>query len=73
MADVILRNLHLLDPRNAEVRSGLEVLVRDGRIAEVARRTLRADDAPVLDLGRRTVMPGLTATSTSWRATFGSG
>jgi imidazolonepropionase-like amidohydrolase len=58
MADLILRNLHLLDPRHAEVRGGLEVLVRDGRIAEVAQRVSRTD-ARVLDLGGRTLMPGL--------------
>src|SRR5688572_26367 len=58
MADIILRNFRLLDPRQDEIRDGLEVLVQGGRIAEVAQRVSRTD-AEVLDIGGRVLMPGL--------------
>jgi len=59
MPDLLLRNLSLLDTEAGELRTGHEILVRDKRIAAVERGSIAAGDAQVIDLGGRTVMPGL--------------
>ena len=57
--DVILRADHLLDVRAGEVRGASELRVRAGRIVEVGPHVSRPDGAEVIDLGNRTLMPGL--------------
>lgn len=59
MPDLLLRNLSVLDTEAGELRTGHEILVRDKRIAAVERGSIAAGDAEVIDLGGRTVMPGL--------------
>lgn len=55
-----LRNARLLDGTGAAAREGVSVLVEAGRIAAVASSGDAApEDAHVLDLGGRTLMPGL--------------
>lgn len=54
----MLRNCNLLDVREGALRTGVEVKVADGRIAAIGP-SLDADGAEVLDLGGRTLMPGL--------------
>ena len=49
----------VLDPRAGEIRDGIEVLVEDGRIAEVSDRPIKSAAATRIDLGGRTLMPGL--------------
>lgn len=56
---LLLRNLALLDPEQGTLTSRCEVLVRGGEIVEVRRDTIAAGDAEVIDLGGRTLMPGL--------------
>lgn len=56
---VLLRNLALLDPVAGALTSGYEVLVSGCEIVEVSRGTISATDADVIDLGGRTLMPGL--------------
>ncbi|MFX4470349.1 amidohydrolase family protein, partial [Acinetobacter baumannii] len=41
------------------IRDGIEVLVEDGRIAEVSDRPIASTSATRIDLGGRTLMPGL--------------
>ncbi|UFN49274.1 amidohydrolase family protein [Roseomonas sp. OT10] len=59
MPDLLLTNFALLDVAAGELRSGHQVLVRGNRIAAVERGAIDAPGAQVLDLGGRTLMPGL--------------
>jgi imidazolonepropionase-like amidohydrolase len=59
MTQTLFRNFELLDPDHDEVRGGYELLVEDGLIKEVSSRPVRADNAAIVDCGRRTLMPGL--------------
>ena len=59
MSLVIFRNGKLFDGVWAETRDGLEVLVENERIKEVSDRPISATTARVVDLGGRTLMPGL--------------
>lgn len=52
-------NGKVLDPEAGALREGLGVLVKDGRIAEVGSGIAAPSDARVMDLGGRTLMPGL--------------
>ncbi|MFM9851098.1 MAG: amidohydrolase family protein [Hyphomicrobiaceae bacterium] len=59
MTQILFRNFELLDPDHDEVRDGYELLVEGGLIKEVSSKPIRADNATVVDCGRRTLMPGL--------------
>ncbi|MBN9525372.1 MAG: amidohydrolase family protein [Alphaproteobacteria bacterium] len=59
MASFLFHGGRVLDPRAGEIRDGIEVLVEDGRIAEVSDRPIAAAAATRIDLGGRTLMPGL--------------
>ena len=59
MTETLFRNLALLDTRDGKLESGHEVLVHYNRIAEVSLGHIHAPGARVVDLGGRTVMPGL--------------
>jgi len=59
MAQFLLKNLELLDPEQDELRGAHELLVEGDTIKEVSARPIRADNATVIDCGRRTLMPGL--------------
>src|SRR5580658_4578549 len=48
-----------LDPRLDELRDGMEVLVEDTVIKEVSDRPISAPNAQRIDIGNRTLMPGL--------------
>ena len=56
---ILFTNLALLDVADGVLRSGRQVLVRDGVIAEVAEGAIQANGARIIDLGGRTLMPGL--------------
>jgi imidazolonepropionase-like amidohydrolase len=60
MAQLLFRNLDLLDPsQHDEKRGGYEILVEDDRIKEVSDKPIKAAGATAVDCGKRTVMPGL--------------
>lgn len=59
MADFIFRGGDILDPKMGGIRRNCEILVRDGLITEVAEGRLSSPGASVVDLGGRTLMPGL--------------
>lgn len=59
MTQILFRNFELLDPDHDEVRGGYELLVEGAVIKEVSSKPIRADNATVIDCGRRTLMPGL--------------
>jgi imidazolonepropionase-like amidohydrolase len=49
----------LLDPRRDELVDGIELLIEDGFVKEVADRPLKSASATRIDLRGRTLMPGL--------------
>jgi imidazolonepropionase-like amidohydrolase len=59
MAVTVLRNASVLDPEQGTLGEGRSVVVEDGRIADVGAGLTVPDDAVVLDVAGRTVMPGL--------------
>ncbi|MDJ0847345.1 MAG: amidohydrolase family protein [Myxococcota bacterium] len=59
MAQVLFSNARLLDVERGLTLPGHSVLVEDDRIVEVSEGTIRAPEARKLDLGGRTLMPGL--------------
>ncbi len=59
MVDTLFKNMGLLDSVEGVLRSGVQVLVRDKIIAEVSEGAIDAGKARVIDLGGRTLMPGL--------------
>ena len=56
---VVLRAAHLLDVRDGRLVTPGEVLVRGDAIAEVGEHVSRPAGAQVIELGDRTLMPGL--------------
>jgi imidazolonepropionase-like amidohydrolase len=56
---LLFQNCRLLDPEAGELRDGTSVLVEGERIREVADRPIRSQHAQVVDVGGRTLMPGL--------------
>jgi imidazolonepropionase-like amidohydrolase len=58
MADFVLRNARVLDVRAGELRPGA-VRVEDDRIVEVSEGEIRHGGVREIDLGGRTLMPGL--------------
>ncbi len=59
MTATLFHNGRLLDPRRDELLEGMQVLVEDGLIKEVADRPITSSTATRIDLGGRTLMPGL--------------
>lgn len=56
---VIFKNAAVFDGRSHALRPGCDVLVEGARIREVSDRRIVASDATVVDVGGRTLMPGL--------------
>ena len=59
MPDLLLKNLALLDAASGTLRSGHQVLVRGETIAAVEAGRIDAPGAREIDLGGRTLMPGM--------------
>jgi imidazolonepropionase-like amidohydrolase len=55
----LFTNARVFDGRSADCPEGMSVRVADGRIQEVSAQRLAAGGARVVDLGGRTLMPGL--------------
>ncbi|MFC0267654.1 metal-dependent hydrolase family protein [Kushneria aurantia] len=56
---LLLRNARLVDGKRSQPVDGIEVLIEGERIARVAFEPIAAENARVIDLGGRTLMPGL--------------
>ena len=59
MAQLLIADAALLDPRAGELRPGCFLLAEDDRIVEVSEREIRAPDARRVEARGRTLMPGL--------------
>jgi imidazolonepropionase-like amidohydrolase len=59
MSLVLFKNAKLLDPTQTDLQDGVAVLVEGARIREVSPRPIRISRATVVDVGGRTLMPGL--------------
>jgi imidazolonepropionase-like amidohydrolase len=59
MTSFLFHNLRLLDPRRDELLDGMQVLVEDDVVREVADRPITSTAAQRIDLAGRTLMPGL--------------
>jgi imidazolonepropionase-like amidohydrolase len=59
VTQILFRNCALLDTAVGELRPGHHVLVEADRIQEVSDRPIQAASAQVVDVGGRTLMPGL--------------
>lgn len=58
-ASYVLENARLFDGWNGDCPEGMSVAIEDGRIREVSDRALRFSRAAHIDLGGRTLMPGM--------------
>lgn len=56
---LVLKNLALLDTHAGLLKSGLQITVVGGLISDVGPVSAQHSDAQVIDLGGRTVMPGM--------------
>lgn len=59
MQNVLFTNANIIDSRNGTVLADQQVLVSNGRIAQVSASPIQAEDAQVIDLRGRFLMPGL--------------
>src|SRR5215469_4378104 len=59
MSLLLFRRCNLLDPRSGEYQPDSEILIEGEFVREVSDRPIRAAAAAVIDVGGRTVMPGL--------------
>jgi imidazolonepropionase-like amidohydrolase len=56
---IVLHAAHMLDVKNARIVSPAEILIQGERIVEVGTSVKHPANAEVIDLGDRTLMPGL--------------
>src|ERR1700722_19684287 len=59
MKFVVFKNARVFDGKNETCPEGLQELVEAGVIREVSEKPIKASDAHVIDVGGRTLMPGL--------------
>ncbi len=59
MTGYLFQNGRFLDPRRDELLDGIEVVIEDATVKEVAERPIAAASATRIDLRGRTLMPGL--------------
>ncbi|MGW2385444.1 amidohydrolase family protein [Streptomyces sp. NPDC001658] len=71
-ADTVVRAGRFWDGTGSEVREDMDVVIRDGRIAEVAPHRTGRPAARRVDASDRTVLPGLWDAHTHpWQTTYG--
>jgi imidazolonepropionase-like amidohydrolase len=59
MASILLKNARIFDGYNGECSEGMHLLIESGVIREVSEKPIRVGDASLIDVGGRTLMPGL--------------
>ncbi|MFJ8331755.1 amidohydrolase family protein [Streptomyces sp. NPDC094437] len=71
-ADTVVRAGRFWDGTGSEVREDIDVVIRDGRITEVAAHRAGRPAARRIDASERTVIPGLWDAHTHpWQTTYG--
>ncbi len=71
-ADLLVRNARLIDGTGAPPRGPVSILIRSGRVSEIAAE-IAAPAVPVLDADGATVLPGLMDMHVHFIAAPGSG
>src|SRR5262245_10502920 len=59
MSSVLLKNARVFDGIDGDCPEGMQVLVENATIREVSDKPIKTADAQVVDVGGRTLMPGL--------------
>lgn len=59
MSSVLFKNARVFDGVHSDCPEGMQILVDSGVIREVSEKPIRAGAARVIDVGGRTLMPGL--------------
>jgi imidazolonepropionase-like amidohydrolase len=59
MTSVLITNARIFDGVNADCPEGMQVLIEAGAIREVSDKPVQVNDAQVIDVKGRTLMPGL--------------
>jgi imidazolonepropionase-like amidohydrolase len=59
VSPILLKNARVFDGSSGDCPEGMHVLIQDGLIREISSTAIKADDAQVIDVGGRTLMPGL--------------
>lgn len=59
LTSIVLKNARIFDGENADCAEGQQLLIEGGRIREISGTTIKSPEARVIDVGGRTVMPGL--------------
>jgi imidazolonepropionase-like amidohydrolase len=59
MADLVFTNARVFDGASADCAEGVNVRIADGAIVEVSSQPIRTSSAHTIDVGGRTLMPGL--------------
>jgi imidazolonepropionase-like amidohydrolase len=59
VSSILLKNARLFDGLNGDCAEGVQVLIENGVIREVSHQPVKASDAHGIDVGGRTLMPGL--------------
>ncbi len=59
MASILLKNARVFDGVNGDCPEGMDILVDGGTICEISATPIRAAAAQAIDVGGRTLMPGL--------------
>jgi imidazolonepropionase-like amidohydrolase len=59
MASILLKNARIFDGVNGDCPEGMQLLVESGGIREVSDKPITVGEAQVIDVGGRTLMPGL--------------
>jgi imidazolonepropionase-like amidohydrolase len=59
MTAILFKNARIFDGVSEECQEGMQVLVEGDRIREVSSKPIKSANAQVIDVGGRTLMPGL--------------
>jgi len=59
MADLVFTNARVFDGASADCAEGVDIRIADGAIVEVSSQPIRTANAHTIDVGGRTLMPGL--------------
>src|ERR1700735_564934 len=59
MPPVLLKNARIFDGESEDCVEGQHVLIEGGRIREISSKPIKTSEARIIEVGGRTLMPGL--------------